>query len=345
MSLATLDHPQTASLGELVDGLALRSGAWVVVERLGTVVCHGAGHAACPAPLAEALLSKSTRPLRDAVTWHGGGRTMRGTVAGIRLTAVDLGAGATGWFIGGDADATLLPLLAAAAGTDGGPVTDTVVEELLHPRGPSRAGKAPRAVLVVLRSVSPLTVLSRRALAAVAGTEARVHTQSYAVLVALPEDEDPAQLVAAVRASCPDVVAGTAGVRAGASDWTAALRIASAAGRAAAALDLVVGDPSDPAVVAELVVDEARQAATSLLAEVDATPLSRLREYDERTSGDLVPTLSAWCAAGGDVAAAAAALHVHVNTLRYRLRRAGLVSGLDLSRPRQVLALQLLLAV
>ena len=40
----------------------------------------------------------------------------------------------------------------------------------------------------------------------------------------------------------------------------------------------------------------------------------------------------------------AGALHVHVNTLRYRLRRAGEVSGLDLSQSRQRFAAQLLTA-
>jgi DNA-binding PucR family transcriptional regulator len=36
---------------------------------------------------------------------------------------------------------------------------------------------------------------------------------------------------------------------------------------------------------------------------------------------------------------------VHPNTLRYRLKRATEVSGLDVTRPRQLLALQLLLEV
>jgi DNA-binding PucR family transcriptional regulator len=43
-----------------------------------------------------------------------------------------------------------------------------------------------------------------------------------------------------------------------------------------------------------------------------------------------VATLTAWLDAFGDIAAAAAAVHVHPNTLRYRLRRLAEVAGIDL---------------
>lgn len=63
----------------------------------------------------------------------------------------------------------------------------------------------------------------------------------------------------------------------------------------------------------------------------DVGPLARLREYDRRHGANHIPTLTAWLDAFGDIAAAAAALHVHPNTLRYRLRRLAEVAGIDLT--------------
>jgi hypothetical protein len=60
-------------------------------------------------------------------------------------------------------------------------------------------------------------------------------------------------------------------------------------------------------------------------------PVARLAAYDERHHTDLVETLRAWLDAFGDVGVAAAALHVHPNTFRYRLRRLTEVGGIDLA--------------
>ena len=64
-------------------------------------------------------------------------------------------------------------------------------------------------------------------------------------------------------------------------------------------------------------------------------PVARLLAYDEDNDSDLTGTLSAWLDALGDVRASAAALFVHPNTLRYRLRRLEEVSGLDITDPEQ----------
>jgi hypothetical protein len=71
-----------------------------------------------------------------------------------------------------------------------------------------------------------------------------------------------------------------------------------------------------------------------------------LVEHDAERGGDLVVSVLAYLEALGDVRAAAAGLTVHPNTLRYRLRRARELSGIDLDDPRERLAshLQLLLA-
>jgi PucR C-terminal helix-turn-helix domain len=72
-------------------------------------------------------------------------------------------------------------------------------------------------------------------------------------------------------------------------------------------------------------------------------PLARLIDYDLRHRSFLVDTLRAWLDAFGDVAAAAAALYVHPNTFRYRLRRVAEVGEIDLTDPeaRFVAMLQL----
>ncbi|XVU28343.1 PucR family transcriptional regulator [Actinoplanes sp. CA-054009] len=62
-------------------------------------------------------------------------------------------------------------------------------------------------------------------------------------------------------------------------------------------------------------------------------PLAKLLAYDAEHNADLVETLSAWLNAFGDAVAAAAALHVHPNTFRYRLRRLAEVGDLDLNDP------------
>jgi hypothetical protein len=74
-------------------------------------------------------------------------------------------------------------------------------------------------------------------------------------------------------------------------------------------------------------------------------PIARLLEYDERNDSGLAETLEAWLDALGDVRAAAAALFIHPNTLRYRLRRLEEVSGLDLTDPEQRFAAMLQLRI
>jgi hypothetical protein len=69
-----------------------------------------------------------------------------------------------------------------------------------------------------------------------------------------------------------------------------------------------------------------------------AGPIGRLLAYDAEHHARLVPTLRAWLDALGDVPRAAAAVVVHPNTFRYRLRRLAEIAGLDLSDPEAVFA-------
>ena len=59
----------------------------------------------------------------------------------------------------------------------------------------------------------------------------------------------------------------------------------------------------------------------------------RLQAYDSEHGTVLADTLASWLDAFGDVAVAGKWLHVHPNTVRYRLRKAVAVSGIDLDDP------------
>ncbi|MFI6662114.1 PucR family transcriptional regulator [Streptomyces sp. NPDC050523] len=61
--------------------------------------------------------------------------------------------------------------------------------------------------------------------------------------------------------------------------------------------------------------------------------LAKLSAYDEERQSNLIDTLRAWLDTFGDINAAAAAVHVHPNTFRYRLHRLADVGGLDLTDP------------
>ena len=77
-----------------------------------------------------------------------------------------------------------------------------------------------------------------------------------------------------------------------------------------------------------------------LLASVPGSVLRSFRErlldpllaYDERHRAELLPTLREFLACSGSWNACAAAMYVHVNTVRYRIRRIEELTGRDLSR-------------
>ncbi len=57
-----------------------------------------------------------------------------------------------------------------------------------------------------------------------------------------------------------------------------------------------------------------------------------LRDYDRRHRAELIPTLEAFLDCDGSWTRCAARLHLHVNTLRYRVGRIEQLTGRDLSR-------------
>jgi hypothetical protein len=160
----------------------------------------------------------------------------------------------------------------------------------------------------------------------------------------VPEDagpENPAHLLAArIRDADPVVAADRSRIRvtAGVSALTAgvtalggALQEASSARRLAAL--------RGPAAVAVVTSDEVASHEL-LLATVPAGVLRPFRErllgpllaYDDRHRAELLPTLREFLACSGSWNTCAAAMHVHVNTVRYRIRRIEELTGRDLSR-------------
>ncbi|WP_431041607.1 PucR family transcriptional regulator [Streptomyces sp. P1-3] len=73
------------------------------------------------------------------------------------------------------------------------------------------------------------------------------------------------------------------------------------------------------------VPDDVRRAFTARL-------LDPLRDYDRRHRAELIPTLEAFLACDGSWTRCATQLHLHVNTLRYRVGRIEQLTGRDLSR-------------
>ncbi|MBD0709503.1 MULTISPECIES: PucR family transcriptional regulator [unclassified Streptomyces] len=73
------------------------------------------------------------------------------------------------------------------------------------------------------------------------------------------------------------------------------------------------------------VPDDVRRAFTARL-------LDPLRDYDRRHRAELIPTLEAFLESDGSWTRCATRLHLHVNTLRYRVGRIEQLTGRDLSR-------------
>ncbi|HJV46026.1 MAG TPA: helix-turn-helix domain-containing protein [Bacillota bacterium] len=63
--------------------------------------------------------------------------------------------------------------------------------------------------------------------------------------------------------------------------------------------------------------------------------LERLVRYDEENQSQLLSTLETYLDCAGHVNIASKILHIHPNTLAYRLRRVGEVAGFDLDDPNQ----------
>ena len=73
--------------------------------------------------------------------------------------------------------------------------------------------------------------------------------------------------------------------------------------------------------------------------------LRRMEKYDLENNMELVPTLHAFLLEERNWVNTAARLHIHRNTLRYRIDRIQELTGLDLENPMQRLSLLFAFAV
>lgn len=325
------------ALDDAVGQLAARCGGWIVVERRGMVLSHAAGAGPCPEAAAVALLQRMSAPLHHAVTWRRAAPDtgeLDGQPVEVRWLAPEVRAWAIGATQAPDLEALkeFVPQEAPAA-------YDPVVARLLEPGGDGTS-PAPIVQLLVVDADEPDRV-ARRLVATLSVPGARVHHCGSHVVVVTGVADDAMSVL--LKAGGRDVRAvGAAVVPAHAPDWARTYRFAMAACSYARAHGVALAHAGDPQVAAQLITEAAASAAGRLAEELRYAPMVKLREYDRRHRTDLSATVAAWCRSGYDVGDAAAALHVHQNTLRYRLRRAGQVADIELSCPRQLLALQVL---
>ncbi|MFP5070455.1 helix-turn-helix domain-containing protein [Pseudonocardia nantongensis] len=201
-----------------------------------------------------------------------------------------------------------------------------------------------RHVLLVCRCAPGRVRAVSREAATLGGRPGLVAERDGAVVVLLPGDDPAAAGARLARpASGPDpddgVTVGAAGpfrpadgadrALAEARRSVEALLALDRAGEAAAAADLGF---------AGLLLGERPDVAgyvTSILGPV--------AEHDERRGSDLLRTLEAYYAAGASPTRAAAALHVHVNTVAQRLDRVGSLLGPSWQEPDRSLEVQLAL--
>lgn len=114
---------------------------------------------------------------------------------------------------------------------------------------------------------------------------------------------------------------GIAGLRGVLDEALSALRLADA--RPGRAVVVSAGELDSHVLLLASVPDEVRRTFRERL-------LGPLLEYDAKHGSQLVPTLEAFLAASGSWRVCAERLHVHVNTLRYRIQRIERITGRDL---------------
>lgn len=186
--------------------------------------------------------------------------------------------------------------------------------------------------------------VSRRRLAAAAARHADlvgVHADEVVLLV---RGADPGALACSVAAEltstmdCP-VTVGAAGPAASPRD----LAVAHAEAARCVASLLALGRAGEGASLADLgFVGLLLGEHADLGAYVTAT-IGPVLDYDERRGTDLIGTLRAYFACGGNLTRAKELLHVHVNTVVQRLDRIASLLGEQWQAPERALELQLAL--
>lgn len=81
------------------------------------------------------------------------------------------------------------------------------------------------------------------------------------------------------------------------------------------------------------------------LSKVSLGPLDQLVEYDKRTNSELTKTLEVYLQCNGNITKATKALHIHRNTMKYRLEKIVDLTNIDLDNAEQRFELQLNLKI
>ncbi|MEV0124647.1 PucR family transcriptional regulator ligand-binding domain-containing protein [Streptomyces sp. NPDC050703] len=221
------------------------------------------------------------------------------------------------------------------AGIEGGPVAQSLLEEILvdpSPDAPADAGRGgslpagpePSDRIAVAHTGDEAVALVP--LPAVAaehdGSETGLLADSLLEAVRAPLSaglDGDGRLTLGVSAS----VHSAEGLRGALEEARHARRVAAARpGRVCAAGHQEL---ASHVLLLPFVPDDVRRAFTARL-------LDPLREYDKRHRAELIPTLEAFLDCDGSWTRCAARLHLHVNTLRYRVGRIEQLTSRDLSR-------------
>ncbi|MFE0738936.1 PucR family transcriptional regulator [Streptomyces sp. NPDC058855] len=210
---------------------------------------------------------------------------------------------------------------------DGGPVAQALLEEILvDPAtvGPESADRiavahsGDEAIALVPLVTAPLPESEDEGPATVLG----LHADALLAAVRAPLSAglaDDGRLTLGVSAA----VHSAEGLRGALEEARHARRVAAARpGRVCAAGH---HELASHVLLLPFVPDDVRRAFTARL-------LDPLRDYDRRHRAELIPTLEAFLDCDGSWTRCATRLHLHVNTLRYRVGRIEQLTGRDLSR-------------
>ncbi|MGW7082170.1 PucR family transcriptional regulator [Streptomyces sp. NPDC054871] len=205
---------------------------------------------------------------------------------------------------------------------EGGPVAQSLLEEILV--DPLSAGPEPSDRIAVAHTgdeaiaLVPLPAVSAEHDGSESGLLADSLLESVREPLSAGLDGD-GRLTLGVSAS----VHSAEGLRGALEEARHARRVAAARpGRVCAAGHQEL---ASHVLLLPFVPDDVRRAFTARL-------LDPLRDYDRRHRAELIPTLEAFLDCDGSWTRCAARLHLHVNTLRYRVGRIEQLTGRDLSR-------------
>jgi hypothetical protein len=205
---------------------------------------------------------------------------------------------------------------------DGGPLAQALLEEILV--DPSATGPEPSDRIAVAHTgdeaiaLVPLPAVSAEHDGSESGILADALLESVRDPLSAGLDED-GRVTLGVSAS----VHSAEGLRGALEEARHARRVAAArAGRVCAAGHQEL---ASHVLLLPFVPDDVRRAFTARL-------LDPLRDYDRRHRAELIPTLEAFLDCDGSWTRCATRLHLHVNTLRYRVGRIEQLTSRDLSR-------------